>query len=69
MKDTSKSFKQEFLVQRALDSVEVNIVDKATDANGHPSNASDNRIHAENMDVDEPDMIHDGPKTNDANVK
>jgi hypothetical protein len=67
MNDTSKPFEQDFLVQRALDSVEVNIADKATDANGHPSKDSDDRIDAENMDVDEPDMTHDGSKTNDAN--
>ncbi len=64
MNDTSTSFEQEFLVQCPLDSVEVNIADKA--ANGHPSKDSDNRINAENMDVDEPDMIHGGSETNDA---
>jgi hypothetical protein len=35
MNDTSMHFEQEFLVQCALDCVEVNIADKATDANGH----------------------------------
>ncbi len=39
--DTSTPFKQDFLVQCALDSVEVNIADKPTDANGHPSKDSD----------------------------
>jgi hypothetical protein len=53
----------------ALDSVEVNTVDKANDANGHPSKDSDDRIDAENMNVDEPDMIHDSSKTNDANAE
>jgi hypothetical protein len=35
--DTSMPYDQEFQVQHALDSVEVNTTDKATDANGHPS--------------------------------
>ncbi len=50
--------------------MEVNIADKATDANGHPSKDSDDRIDAEDMDhVDEPDIIHDSSKTNDANAE
>jgi hypothetical protein len=49
--------------------VEVNTVDKATDAHGHPSKDSNDRNEAENMDVDEPDMIHEGSETNDANAK
>jgi hypothetical protein len=69
MKDTSTPFEQESLVQLALDSVKVNTADKATDANGHPSKDSDDRIDVENMDVDKPDMIHDGAKTNDANAE
>jgi hypothetical protein len=68
MKDIPMPFEQEFLVQHAFDSVEVNTADKATDANGHPSKDSDDRIDVENMDVDEPDMIYDGFKTNDANA-
>jgi hypothetical protein len=51
----------------ALDSVKVNTVDKANDTNGHPSQDSDDRIDAENSNVDEPDIIHDSSKTNDAN--
>jgi hypothetical protein len=35
MNDTSMPFEQEFLVQHAFDSVEVNIANKATDAYGH----------------------------------
>ncbi len=53
----------------ALDSVEVNTVDKANEANGHPSQGSDDRIDAENMNVDEPDIIRDSSKTNDANAE
>ena len=50
--------------------MEVNIADKATDANGHPSKDYDDRIDAEDMDhVDEPDIIHDSSKTNDANAE
>jgi hypothetical protein len=69
MNDTCMPFEQEFLVHCALDSVEVNTADKATDANGHFSKDSDNRIDAENMDDDEPDMIHNGSKTNYANTE
>jgi hypothetical protein len=69
MKDTSMPFEQELLVQCALDSVKVNTADKATDANGHPSKDSDDRIGAENMNVDQPNMIHDGSKTNDTNAE
>jgi hypothetical protein len=53
----------------AFDCMEVNTVDKATDPNGHPSIDSDDRIDAENMNVDEPNMIHDGYKANDANAE
>jgi hypothetical protein len=54
-----------------LDSVEVNTVDKANDANGHPSQDSDVTIDAKkkNGNVDEPDIIHDSSKTNDANAE
>jgi hypothetical protein len=50
--ETFTPFEQEFQVQRAFDSAEVNTVDKATDANDHSCNDSNNRIHVENMDVD-----------------
>jgi hypothetical protein len=53
----------------ALDSVEVNTMDKANDANGHPSQDSDDRIDAENNNDDEPDIIHDSSKTNDSNAE
>jgi hypothetical protein len=49
--------------------VEVNIAEKATDTNGHPSKDSDDRIDVESMDVDEPDMIHDDSKTNNSNAE
>ncbi len=49
--------------------MEVNTADKASNANGHPSKDSDDRIDVENMNVVEPDMIHDGSKTNDANAE
>jgi hypothetical protein len=66
MKDTSTNFKQELLFQRALDSMEVKTVDKATDANGDPSNNFDDRIDAENMNVDEPDPALDSVEVNTA---
>ncbi len=53
MNDKSTPFEQESHVQCALDSVEVNIADKATDANCHPSKDSENRIDAENINVDD----------------
>jgi hypothetical protein len=37
MNDTSMTIEQQLQVQCALDSVEVDTADKATDANGHPS--------------------------------
>jgi hypothetical protein len=52
MDDTSMPCEQEFQVQRALDRVEVNTADKATEANGHPSKDYEDRIDAENMVVD-----------------
>jgi hypothetical protein len=53
-----------------LDSVEVNtVVDKANDANDHPSQDSDATIDAKNSNIDEPDIIHDSSKTNDANAE
>ncbi len=73
MKDISTPSEQELLVQRALDSVEVNTANKATDANDYPSKDSDDRIDAENMNVDEPDCALDSvevntvDKANDAN--
>ncbi len=71
MNDTSTPFEQQLQVQCALDSVEVNTADKATDANGHPNKDSDNRIDTENMVVGEPQdfMIHDDSKTNDSNAE
>ncbi len=44
-------------------------MDKATDADGHPSKYSNDRIDVENMDVDEPNMIHDSSETKDVNPK
>jgi hypothetical protein len=52
-----------------LGSVEVNTVDEANDANCHPRQDSDVLIDAENSNVDEPDIIHDSSKTNDANAE
>jgi hypothetical protein len=71
MNDTSMPFQQQLQVQRALGSVEVDTGDKATDANGHPSIDSDDRIDAENMVIDEPEdfMIHDGFEMNDAHAE
>ncbi len=72
-KDTSTPSEQELPVQRALDSVEVNTVDKATDANDDPSKDSDDTIDAKNMNVDEPYCTLDSvevntvDKANDAN--
>ncbi len=73
MKDTSTPSEQELPFQRALDSVEVNIVDRATYTNGDPSKDSDHTFDAENMNVDEPDCAIDSvrgntvDKANDAN--
>ncbi len=66
MKDTSTPCEQELLVQCALDSVEVNAADKATDAYGHPNKDSDDRIDAENMNVDEPNSALDCVEVNKA---
>jgi hypothetical protein len=44
--------------------VEVNTADKTTDADGHPSKDPDNRIDAENMNVDEPDSAPDCEEVN-----
>ena len=49
-----------------LDSVEVNMVGEANDVNGHPSQEIDVQIDAENSNIDQPDIIHDSSKTNDA---
>jgi hypothetical protein len=49
--------------------VEVNTVGEANDVNGHPSQEFDVQIDAENSNVDEPDIIHDSFKTNDANAE
>jgi hypothetical protein len=51
--------------------MEVNIADRATDVNGHPSTDSDDKTDVENMANDDPEdlMIHDGFETNDANDK
>jgi hypothetical protein len=64
MKDTAMPSEQELPVQRALDSVEANAVNKATDANDDPSKDSDDKIDAENMDVDEPDCTLDSVDVN-----
>jgi hypothetical protein len=56
-------------LDHTLDSVEVDTVDKANDANGHPSQDSDVTIDTENSNVDEPDIIHDSSKTNNANAE
>ncbi len=71
MIDTSMPLEQQLQVQSALDSVEVDTSDKATDANSHPSIDSDNRIDAENMVVDESEdfRIHKGFETNDTNAE
>jgi hypothetical protein len=55
---------QELSVQCTLDSVEVNTVNKATDANDDPSKDSDDKIDAENMNVDESDHTLDSVKVN-----
>jgi hypothetical protein len=69
MNDASMTIEQELQVEAALDSVEVDKADKATDAYGHARTDSDDRIDVENMANDEPEdlMIHDGFETNDAN--
>jgi hypothetical protein len=64
MKDTSTPSEQELPVQRAHDSVEVNTVDKATDAIGDPSKDFDHTIDAENMNADEPDCTLDNVEVN-----
>ncbi len=65
------TIEQQLQAQRALDSVKVDAADKATDANGHPSIDSDDRIDVENMVIDESEdfMIHDRFETNDANAE
>jgi hypothetical protein len=50
---------QELPGQRALDNEGVNGIDKATDANGDPSEDSDHTIDAENTTPDEPDSTLD----------
>ncbi len=73
MKDPSTPSEQELPVQHVLDSVEVNIIDQATDANSDPSKDSDHTIDAVNMNVDEPDCtlhsveVNTVDKANDAN--
>jgi hypothetical protein len=64
MKNTSTLSEQEFPVQRAHDSEEVNTVDKATDANGDPSKDSDHTMDAENVNVDEPYHTLDSVEVN-----
>ncbi len=64
MKDASTSSEQELPVQRALDRMEVNTVDKATDANDDPSKDSYDINDAENMNIDEPDCALDSVKVN-----
>jgi hypothetical protein len=58
-------------VEAARDSVEVNTMDKATDANGNPSTDYDDTFDVVNMANDEPKdlMIHDGFETNDTSDK
>ncbi len=48
-----------------LDSMEISIVGEANDTNGHPSQESDVTVNAENINVDEPDIIYDRSKTID----
>jgi hypothetical protein len=55
---------KELPVQHAYDSEGVNTADKATDVNGDPSKDSDHTIDAENMTVDELDLILDSVKVN-----
>jgi hypothetical protein len=64
VKDTSTPSEQELPVQRALYSVGVNTVNKATDANDDPSKDSDDTIDAENINFDEPDPALDSVKVN-----
>jgi hypothetical protein len=52
-----------------LQSVEVNTVCGANDTNGHPSQASDVTVDAENSNIDEPDIIHDSSKIIDKNAE
>ncbi len=73
MNNTYTPSEQELPVQRALDSVEVNTVDKATDMNDDPRKDFDDTIDAEKIHVDEPDHASDSvevnivDKANDAN--
>jgi hypothetical protein len=55
--DASMTIEKELQVQGALDSMEVDTEDKATDANGHPGTDSDDRFDAENMANNEPKLI------------
>ncbi len=52
-----------------FDSVEVNTVGEANDANGYPSQESDVTVDAENSNIDGLDIIHDRSKTIDTNVE
>ena len=49
--------------------MKVNTVGETNDVNGHPSQEFDVQIDAENSNVDEPNIIHDSSKTNDANAE
>jgi hypothetical protein len=48
-----------------LDSMEINIVGEANEANGHRSQESDVIVNSENSNVYEPDIIYDRSKTID----
>jgi hypothetical protein len=63
MIDAEKSIIDE--PDRTLDSMEINIVGEANEANGHPSQESDVIANAENSNVYEPDIIYDRFKTFD----
>ncbi len=49
--------------------MEVNTIDEANDTNAHPSQESDVTVNAENSNIDEPDIIHEGSKTIDTNAE